>query len=78
MKRIALVALAASLSVGLTGCGKQSSDVGKWGVLELPGGQVIEGYIDSLTRWSSSSLEVEIDSVTYSTHPMNFACYEKS
>lgn len=74
MKRF-LIPLAILLTLTMAGCGEHNTDVGKWGILELPNGETVEGEIESLDRWSHGVTEVRICGVTYCVHPENFACY---
>ena len=78
MKKLSFLVLAIFL-LSLTGCGQgaENVDVGKWGVIELPNGDIVEGEIESLTRWSDSTFEVVIGGTTYCVHPVNFAAYDK-
>lgn len=68
-----------ALLLSLTGCGRGTNnvDVGKWAILKLPNDSIVEGEIESLTRWSTSYVEVVIDGIEYRIHPTDFSCYEK-
>lgn len=67
------------LCVCLSGCGadEDNVDVGSWGMLRLPDGTVVQGEVESLTRWTNSSYEVTINNVTYCVHPSAFAIIKK-
>lgn len=77
MKKLSILVLAIMM-LSLAGCGQGTAnvDVGKWAVIKLPNENIVEGEIESLTRWSSNNMEVVIDGITYCIHPSDFACYE--
>ena len=78
MKKLSVLVLTILL-LSLAGCGQGNDnvDVWKWAVIKLPNGNIVEGKIESLTRWNSSNTEVVIDGIAYCIHPSDFACYEK-
>jgi hypothetical protein len=63
----------------LSGCDirKASVDIGKYAIISLPNGEVVEGEIESITRWSSSYFEIEINGVEYFVHPLKIAIVGK-
>lgn len=77
MKKL-LIGSALFLCLALSGCGagENNVDVGSMGMLRLPDGTVVQGEIESLTRWTESMLEVRINGVTYCIHPAVFATIE--
>lgn len=70
------VLLMASFLYGC-GLGENSVDVGKHGIVRLPNGDIVEGEVQSITRWSESTLDITIDGNTYTVHPLNVAVIEK-
>ena len=52
---------------------KTSIDIGKYAIISLPNGEVVEGKIENITRWSSSYFEIEINGVEYFVHPLKIA-----
>lgn len=70
------VLLMASFLYGC-GSGESSVDVGKHGIVKLPNGDIVEGEVQSITRWSEATLEITIDGYTYTVHPLNVAIIEK-
>lgn len=76
MKKL-IIALLALLCLTGCGAGEENVDVGKTGMICLPNGEVIEGEIESLTRWTAANVEVSIDGVTYCVHPAMFAVIEE-
>ena len=75
--KFALCVMAALISVSLVGCGENSVDFGGTAIIKLPNGDIVEGEIQSITRWSASVTEVMIDGTTYTVHPLNLAVIEK-
>lgn len=61
------------LIFALQGCESNNVDVGKHAIIELPNGTIVEGEVESITRWSASFIEITIDGVTYYIHPINYA-----
>ena len=70
-----VVLLLASFLYGC-GSGESSVDVGKHGIVKLPNGDIVEGKVQSITRWSESTLEITIDGNKYVVHPLNVAVIE--
>ena len=76
MKRFILFVIVLMLAlILLSGCieRKSSVDVGKYAIISLPNGEVVEGKIEHITRWSSSYFEIEINGVEYFVHPLKIA-----
>ena len=66
------------MSLALCGCGENSVDVGEYAIISLPNGEVVEGEVESLIRWTASNTEITIDGITYYVHPLNVAIIEKN
>lgn len=77
MKNKAILSVCACLllMIFLVGCasGENSIDVRKYAIVKLPNGDIVEGEVQSITRWSASLVDVKIDGKTYSVHPINLA-----
>lgn len=80
MKKTRLAAFAAILLLTLTGCegisyNKQLADTNdnfEYAYISLPGGEVIEGIVESWTDFEDGDqLQVTIDGKTYLTHATN-------
>lgn len=76
MKKIIVLMLAALLAVSMfSGCNQQLIDITynyDWAMVELPGGQTVEGEVDSWKDYEDSDqIQVVIDGVTYLTHAEN-------
>ena len=69
-KLILLVAVLLLAAVVLCGCGKGSVDAGKHAIIKLANGDIVEGEIQSITRWSESLTTVTIDGIEYCVHPL--------
>lgn len=76
MKRIMIAALCCGTMM-LSGCGESSSYVGETAIISLPDGTVVTGEIESMTKWSSTCVEVVVDDVAYSVHPLCIACIDE-
>lgn len=66
------------MALALCGCGENDVDVGGYAIISLPNGEVVEGEVESLTRWTASNTEITIDGITYCVHPLNVAIIEKN
>jgi hypothetical protein len=73
--KLILLAIVLAAALGSSSCatGTNNVDVGKHAIVSLPNGEVIEGEIESLTRWTSSMNEITIDGITYCVHPLCIA-----
>lgn len=76
--KIVSLAIVLLFAIGLTSCGtgEKSVDIGSWGIVSLPNGTVVEGKIESLSRWSHSMTEITINGKTYCVHPLCVAVVE--
>ena len=76
--KFVLLAIVLLFAICLSSCGngEKSVDVGYWGIISLPNGSVVEGKIESLTRWSHSMTEITINGKTYCVHPLCVAVVE--
>ena len=79
MKRFVFVfgLIAILVSVLLVGCGKHDVDVGGTAIISLPNGEVVEGELQSITRWSESCYDVVVDGTKYVVHSKNIAIIVK-
>ena len=71
-KRITLsLAGAAALLLVLSGCNKQIIDTTfnyTRAIIDLPGGQVVDGKVQSWGDYEGDQLQIKIDGVTYLVH----------
>ena len=71
-KRITLaLAGAAALLLVLSGCNKQIIDTVfnyNRAIIDLPGGQVVDGKVQSWGDYEGDQLQIKIDGVTYLVH----------
>ena len=74
--RLVLLAIVFVVVICLSSCGGNAVDVGKYGIVSLPNGDVVEGKIESIIRWTESMTEITIDGITYCVHPFCVAVVE--
>lgn len=63
--------ITAIIFIGITVTGS-----GGYGIIKLSNGEVIEGEVDKIVRWSRTEYEVTINGITYQVHPENFTYIE--
>lgn len=77
---IATALIMTLIAICFTGCGQgeASVDVGKWAIIALPNGEIVEGEAQGIARWSEECVDVVIDGVTYTVHSYSVAFVERS
>lgn len=73
MKRLIIIIL---LLIALCGCGSKNIDVGKIAIICLPNGEIVEGKVEGITRWSEGLTDITIDGVKYTLHSAMVAVKE--
>lgn len=79
MKRLFITVLAIIIAAALVGCG-HSGNTGHsvtgdrndnlTAIIKLADGSIIKGDVDFYKRWSDHTIQVEIDGVIYTVHPL--------
>jgi hypothetical protein len=70
---IVIVALMLAMLLILVSCGEVAPEVGEYAIVSLPNGEIIEGEVESITRWTYAYTEVTINGITYGVHPLCIA-----
>ena len=78
---IVLLAVVGAIAVFLSGCNKQVFDTTytfNYAIIELPGGEIVEGKVDSWTDYENGDqIQVKIEGKTYLVHSSDIALIHK-
>jgi hypothetical protein len=66
------------IALTLSSCGRpEDLPQSKTAIVQLPDGEVVEGEVSDVMRWSDGWIEIVIDGVKYKTNEINVVIIEK-